>query len=105
YSQLEVIIEANLTGDKNLIRMLENGESKHDLTARELGCDRPTAKTLNFALQYWCSHFKIAKLLGVSVDEGLRIWEKYWDVYSGPKQLKELTDKEVDQGIPLVTVY
>jgi DNA polymerase-1 len=46
YSQLEVVIEANLTGDKNLIRMLENGESKHDLTARELGCDRIQLKPL-----------------------------------------------------------
>lgn len=105
YSQLEVLLEANLTGDKNLIRMFENGESKHDLTARELGCDRHTAKTLNFCLQYWGSHFKVAKLLGVSVDEGLRIWNKYWTIYSGPKQLKARTDKLVDDGLPIVTAF
>lgn len=105
YSQLEVVIEANLTGDKNLIRMLENGESKHDLTARELGCDRDTAKTLNFAHQYWCSHYKTAKLLGVSVDEGLRVWTKYWQIYSGAKALKAKTDAMVDRGDPIVSVF
>ncbi len=105
YSQLEVIIEANLTGDKNLIRMLENGESKHDLTARELGCTRDIAKTLNFAHQYWCSHFKTAKLLGVSLDEGKRVWEKYWIIYEGPKNLKAKTDRFVDDGKYLQTAF
>lgn len=105
YSQLEVVLEANLTGDKNLIRMLENGDSKHDLTARELGCDRDLAKTLNFASQYHCSHYKIAKLAGVSVAEGMRIWKRYWEIYSGPKSLKDQTDEEIDAGLPLVTCY
>jgi DNA polymerase I-like protein with 3'-5' exonuclease and polymerase domains len=105
YSQLEVIMEANLTGDKNLIRMLENGESKHDVTARELGCSRDIAKTLNFALQYWCTAYKVTKLLGVSSAEGERVYNKYWEVYSGSKALKTKTDKMVDDGIPLVTAF
>lgn len=105
YSQLEVVLEANLTSDKNLVRMLENGESKHDLTARELGCDRHTAKTLNFALQYWASHFKVAKLLGVSTNEGLRVYNRYWEIYKGSKELKSTTDKMVDDGMPIVTQF
>lgn len=105
YSQLEVILEANLTGDKSLIRMLENGESKHDLTARELGCDRGTAKTLNFALQYWASHYKVAKLLGCSNDEGKRIWDRYWEIYPGAKELKAKTDKMVDSGTPITNLF
>src|SRR5262249_12935152 len=98
-------LEANLTGDKNLIRMLENGESKHDLTARELGCDRHTAKTLNFALQYWASHFKVAKLLGCSEPEALKIYNKYWKIYEGPKKLKAWTDNEINEGRPLKTLF
>lgn len=105
YSQLEVVVEANLTGDKNLIRMLENGESKHDLTSRELGCSRDTAKTLNFALQYWASHFKIAKLLDCPIDEAQGVYRKYWEVYSGSRKLKAWTDKQVDEGIPLRTMF
>ncbi len=105
YSQLEIAIEAHLTGDKNLLRILQDGASKHDITAEELGCSRDLAKTINFASQYHCSHHKIAKLANCSLDEGLRIWKKYWEVYSGPKRLKEETDKEIDAGLDLVTCY
>lgn len=105
YSQLEVVVEAHLTGDKSLIRMLENGESKHDLTARELGCSRDVAKTLNFCLQYWGTHFKVAKLLNCSVNEALGIWNRYWEIYSGPKKLKAETDRMVNEGIPIKTAF
>lgn len=105
YSQLEVCIEANLTEDQALAEIFREGLSKHDITARELGVSRDAAKTLNFCLQYWGSHFKVAKLLGVSIDEGKAIWESYWDLYSGPKALKARTDRAVDSGEPLVTVF
>lgn len=105
YSQLEVVIEANLTSDPNLRKMLENGESKHDLTARELGVDRALAKTLNFALQYWASHFKVAQLLGVSPEEGLKVWNQYWRIYSGCKRLKAATDEMVNRGEPIETRF
>lgn len=105
YDQLEVTVEAHLTGDKNLLRIIRDGASKHDITAAELGCSRDLAKTINFASQYHCSHFKIAKLVGCSVDEGYKIWKRYWEAYSGPKHLKEQTDKEVDAGTTLVSCY
>ncbi len=98
FSQLEVCIEANLTGDSNLARIFTDGLSKHDITARELGVDRHTAKTLNFALQYWCTARKVAKLLGVTEDGGQAVWNRYWEVYSGPKRLKERTDGAVNSG-------
>lgn len=105
YSQLEVCIEANLTGDKNLRAIFEQGLSKHDITAKELGLDRNLAKTLNFALQYWCSHFKVAKILGVSPEEGLKVYNRYWDLYSGCKRLKQKTDAMVNSGTPIVTLF
>lgn len=105
YNQLEVIIEVNLTGDKTLVRMLENGESKHDVTSRELGCSRDLAKTLNFAMQYWCGPGKVAKLLGVDSREGQRIYDKYWEVYSGSRRLKAQTDKMVENGVSLVNLF
>lgn len=105
YSQLEVCIEANLTGDSSLQRIFTEGLSKHDITARELRIDRHTAKTLNFALQYWASHYKVAKLLGVSEREGKEIWERYWALYRGPKNLKATTDAAVDSGRPIKTAF
>jgi DNA polymerase-1 len=105
YSQLEVCIEANLTDDQNLKKIFLDGLSKHDITAKELGVDRHTAKTLNFALQYWCTARKVAKLLGVTEHEGEEVWKRYWEIYSGPKRLKNETDGAVDSGEPLVTRF
>lgn len=105
YSQLEVIAETNLTSDPTLIRMLNAGESKHDVTARELGCSRDSAKTLNFALQYWCGPGKVAKLLGISDTEGQRVYNHYWSVYSGSRRLKEKTDKMVEEGEPIINMF
>jgi DNA polymerase-1 len=105
YSQLEVCLEANLTQDEALRRIFVEGLSKHDITAEALKIDRHAAKTLNFALQYWASHYKVAQLLGVSEAEGKRIWENYWKLYEGPKRLKAATDKMVDTGVPIQTLY
>lgn len=105
YSQLEVCLEANLTGDENLARIFQEGLSKHDITATELGISRDQAKTLNFALQYWASHFKVAKLLSVSEKEAYEIWNNYWKIYSGPKKLKARTDGMVNRGEDIVTVF
>lgn len=105
YSQLEVCIEANLTEDENLIRIFRNGESKHDITARELGISRDIAKTLNFAMQYHCTHYKVASLLDVNEKEGKKVWNAYWQLYKGPKALKDFTDNEINAGRSLVNLY
>lgn len=105
YSQLEVCIEANLTQDPNLRKIFEQGLSKHDITATSLGVDRNTAKTLNFALQYWCSAFKVGKLLNIPLNQAQVIYDKYWDLYSGCKRLKEKTDSMVKKGVPIETMF
>jgi DNA polymerase-1 len=105
FSSLEVVVEANLTKDKNLKKMLTEGLSKHDLTSKELGVDRKTAKTLNFALQYWCSHMKVAKILQITQDEGKKVYDRYWDIYSGCRDLKAFTDNLVRKNKPIVTMF
>lgn len=105
YGQLEVIIEANVTRDVNLHRMLLSGSNKHDLTSKELHCDRAIAKKLNFAMQYWCGPRKVAKLLNCSETEGQKIYDKYWSIYSGSKRLKDKTDRMVARGEPLVNLF
>lgn len=97
YSSLEVVVEANLTDDPNLARILNEGISKHDLTAQALRIDRELAKTLNFACQYHCTHLKVAKILGVSEQEGFEVWKRYWETYAGCKRLKDQTDKEINE--------
>lgn len=104
YSSLEVCVEAHYTQDRNLLRVVNEGISKHDITAQNLGVDRNTAKTLNFALQYHCSAWKVAKLLGVNEKEGKEVYDRYWEIYAGCKKLKDWCDRQVDAGIPLVNL-
>lgn len=97
YSQLEVVIEANLTEDPALLKIILEGKSKHDITAEGLGLDRNSAKTLNFALQYGAGAGKVGKILGVSKAEAEDIFKRYWELYSGVYALKEKVNKEIEE--------
>ncbi len=105
YAQLEVCVEAHLTQDKNLLDIVCNGASKHDITAHNLGIERSLAKTVNFAMQYFCGPNKVAKILGCSNKEGEHAWKKFWETYPGPMQLKNQTDKMINDGIPLTDMF
>ena len=97
YSQLEVVIEANLTDDPQLLKIINEGKSKHDITAEGLGIDRNAAKTLNFALQYGAGAGKVAKILNCSKSESEDIFKRYWELYSGVSTLKEKVCKEIEE--------
>ena len=102
YASLEVYIEAHFTGDKNLLKLIETGMSKHDLTAAEVGIPRDTAKTVNFLAQYHGTSYKLSKVLGVSRGEAQKILDRYWAAYGGCKAFKEFTDKCVNEGTPII---
>lgn len=105
YSQLEVCLAAHFTQDKNLLSIVLDGRSQHDITAEALGIDRQKAKTVNFALQYGASHFKLARVLGVSGEEGKKAFDRYWNTYFGQKLLMEECRKKVDAGLAIVTPF
>lgn len=105
YSQLEVVIEAHVTGDKNLARIVMDGVSKHDITAEGLKIPRDVAKTVNFALGYHCGIKKLSKILACSYQEAEYQYNKYWEVYSGCRDLKLVTDSYVDMGQPLINLF
>ena len=105
YAQLEVCIEAHLTQDKNLLDIVCNGASKHDITAHGLGIPRPLAKTVNFAMQYFCGPNKVASILGCSKADGQLAWNKFWETYPGPKKLKAESDARIDDGLPLIDLF
>lgn len=105
FSQLEVCLSAHFTRDANLLKIVNEGASQHDITAAALGIDRNTAKTLNFAMQYGCSHFKVAKILGVSIEEGKKAHEKYWETYAGQKAKMDECAAKVDSGISIESPF
>lgn len=106
HSQLEVVVEANLTGDLNLKKVILENISKHDITNEGLGLnDRNLAKTLNFALQYGCGIGKVAKILDCSKADAQIAYNRYWEVYGGVKSLKEKVNKMIDAGVPIVSPF
>lgn len=105
YSSLEVCISADITRDKNLMSIVLEGKSQHDITAEALGIERQNAKTLNFAMQYGCSTKKVSKILGCTDQEATKAFDKYWLAYIGQKQVMDECKVKVDRGEPIVNVY
>lgn len=105
YEQLEIVIEAHVTSDPNLAKIVSEGASKHDITAEGLKIDRATAKTVNFALGYHCGVNKLSKILKCSHKEAQYQYNKYWDLYFGCRDLKLKTDMLVDAGLPVANLF
>lgn len=105
YGMLEVVVAAHYSQDPALLKIIFEGASKHDITASALGIDRQKAKTLNFAMQYQCSPFKVAAILGCSKADGQHAWNKYWEAYAGEKKIVDECKAKVDRGLPIVGLY
>lgn len=105
FSQLEVCLSAHFTGDTNLLRIVNEGVSQHDITAASLNIPRNLAKTVNFGMQYGCSHFKVAKTLGVSNEKGQEAYDKYWATYAGQKRVMDECAKAIDAGQPIISPF
>jgi DNA polymerase I len=105
YKQLEVCIAAHFSRDPNLLKIVHEGASQHDITAQSLGIPRPIAKTLNFAMQYRCSPRKVAQVLDCSQAAAEHAYNKYWETYAGLKALMEECDARVEQGLPIVSPF
>ena len=95
YESLEVGVELNLTDDPALLKIFQDGVSKHDLTAEGVGMSRKDAKTLNFLCQYGGGVWKIQKTFGVSEKAAQEIYDKYWITYKGVMDYKLRVFKEL----------
>lgn len=101
YAQLEVVIAAHFSQDANLLKIIHEGASKHDITADSLGIPRSTAKTLNFAAQYQCTSRKFEEIMGCSPADATYAWNKYWETYAGEKKVIDECKSMVDAGKPI----
>jgi DNA polymerase-1 len=105
YGMLEVVIAAHFSQDPNLLKIIYEGASKHDITAQALGISRSLAKTLNFAMQYQCSPRKVRQIVGCSERESEHIWNKYWETYAGEKRIVDECKQKVDRGEAIVNPF
>lgn len=105
YKQLEVVLAAHFSKDEQLLRVVLEGASLHDITANALGISRDTAKTINFAIQYGAGVKKLRDILGCDQRRAELALSKYWDTYCGLKGLIDECHACVDQGRPITNPF
>ncbi|MGL4392726.1 MAG: DNA polymerase I [Fusobacteriaceae bacterium] len=108
YSQIELRVLAEMTGDKNLVLAYQNDLDLHELTARKLFHvadgekvsreQRIIAKTINFSVIYGKTAFGLAKELKISAKEAAHYIATYFEQYPAVKlyEKKVLAQAEQD---------
>ena len=108
YSQIELRIMAQLSGDEGLLRAFSEDMDVHRATAAEVFAtpvdavsadQRRAAKAINFGLIYGMSPFGLARQLGVTRAEAQEYVNHYFARYPGVQQYMERTRKQAhEQG-------
>ncbi|GHU80383.1 DNA polymerase I [Spirochaetia bacterium] len=92
YSQIELVVLAHLSRDKNLAAAFTEGKDVHARTAALIfgidekdvqGEQRRMAKTINFGVMYGMSAFRLANELGISRTDAASFIEAYFKTYAG----------------------
>jgi DNA polymerase I-like protein with 3'-5' exonuclease and polymerase domains len=98
YSQAELRILAELSGDVAFVEAFKGGGDLHAITASQMfqvpidqvtKAQRSAAKSINFGLAYGRGPGSLALQLGVSPDEAKALIEKYFQAYTGIQQWLE----------------
>ena len=103
YSQMELRIMADISGDELLIKDFVDGLDIHSATAaRVLDKDiedvkkkeRSLGKTVNFGMIFGQTSFGLASLLGVDRETARKYINSYFDHYKGVEQYMRKTEQE-----------
>ncbi|WP_223651951.1 DNA polymerase I [Hymenobacter psoromatis] len=98
YSQVELRIMADFSGDKTMIEAFRLGQDVHASTASKVfhvplnevdGEMRRKAKTVNFGIIYGISAFGLAQRIGISRKEATDIIETYFQEFPSVKQFMD----------------
>ena len=108
YAQIELVILAHLSGDKNLCQAFIDGVDVHKSTASLIYGVEPDAvthdmrrfaKTVNFGIMYGMSAFRLSNELSISRTEAKQFIDKYFDTYADVKKfLNEAVQSARDKG-------
>ena len=100
YSQIELVVLAHLSGDKNMCKAFSEGVDIHRATASLLfstppekvtADERRVAKTINFGIIYGMSAFRLARDLGISRTQAASFIEHYFTQYSSIRRFIDST--------------
>lgn len=95
YSQIELVVLAHLSGDKNLCKAFNEGIDVHKSTAALIYGIEPDAvtpemrrfaKTVNFGVMYGMSAFRLANELDISRTDAKNFIDQYFNTYSDVKR-------------------
>jgi DNA polymerase-1 len=103
YSGQELLILADLSGDENMLRLLDEGADLHSETARlmfGLSSDvdtkkhyvapsvsaRDAAKTINYGIAYGMTKYRLSKVLKCSLETAQSLIDAWFHAYPGVKQ-------------------
>jgi len=78
YSQIELRLMGWFSKDQTVIQTYQDGGDIHQATAEKVGCDRVSAKAINFGINYGMSAFSLSKTLKVTQDEAQKFIDKYF---------------------------
>ncbi len=102
YSQIELRLAAEISGDKNFIKAFKNNEDIHASTAKEIfnlkdnqidNDYRRKAKAINFGILYGISPYGLAKQLDISNTEAKNYINEYFNKYPN---IKKYMDHQID---------
>ncbi len=109
YSQIELRVLTEISGDENLIKAYGEGKDLHDLTARKIfGLSeneevkreqRTAAKIVNFSIIYGKTAFGLSKELKITRKDAEDYIAKYFDEYPKVRELEtEIIKKAEETG-------
>ena len=114
YAQIELVVLAHLSGDKNMCDAFTSGTDVHKSTAalifsvspEEVTPDmRRIAKTINFGIIYGMSAFGLASQLGISRTQAADFIKSYEMMYSDIQNFKATTIEEAHKTGYVKTLF
>lgn len=104
YSQIELRLMADLSGDPDMIEAFASGEDIHRSTAAKVyhtpiadvtDTQRRNAKTANFGIIYGISAFGLSERLGIPRAEAKMLIDGYFDSYP---HIREYIDRSIEKA-------
>ncbi|MBQ5848617.1 MAG: DNA polymerase I [Treponema sp.] len=114
YSQIELVVLAHLSQDKNMCNAFISGTDVHKATAalifgvpqEEVTSQmRRTAKTINFGVIYGMSAFRLANDLGISRTQAAEFIENYFKTYSSVNDFINSTIQKTEETGFVQTIF
>ena len=113
YAQIELVVLAHLSGDKNMCKAFNEGTDVHKATAALIYNVPPehvtpemrrTAKTINFGVIYGMSAFRLANDLGISRTQASQFIQNYFTMYADVDRFIKETVAQAEKTGSITTI-